>query len=123
MAADYYEVLGVARGASGDEIKAAFRKAALRWHPDRNPGDATAEAKFKEASEAYQVLSDPDRRAHFDRFGTAPQSNGMPDFQQINIEELFSDLLRLTPDDISALVKAHPADMVTAENLMEVAQR
>jgi molecular chaperone DnaJ len=66
---DYYEVLGVARGASEAELKSAFRKLAMQHHPDRNPGDTQAELKFKEINEAYQVLSDPDRRAQYDRFG------------------------------------------------------
>jgi molecular chaperone DnaJ len=66
---DYYEVLGVGREASTDEIKSAYRKAALRHHPDRNPGDKGAEEKFKEAAEAYAVLSDPDKRARYDRYG------------------------------------------------------
>jgi molecular chaperone DnaJ len=68
---DYYEVLGVDRGAGRDEIKAAYRKLAVKYHPDRNPGDKEAEERFKEAAEAYAVLSDPERRAHYDRFGHA----------------------------------------------------
>lgn len=66
---DYYEVLGVARTASGQEIKSAYRRLAVQHHPDRNPGDKEAEEKFKEAAEAYAVLSDADKRARYDRFG------------------------------------------------------
>ena len=69
--ADYYEVLGVSRDASDQELKSAYRKQALKYHPDRNPGDHAAEEKFKEASEAYQVLSDADKRAAYDRYGHA----------------------------------------------------
>ena len=68
---DYYEVLGVARGASEDEIKKAYRKVAMQYHPDRNPGDKEAEAKFKEATEAYEVLRDAQKRARYDQFGHA----------------------------------------------------
>jgi molecular chaperone DnaJ len=68
---DYYEVLGVERGASKEEIKAAYRRIAVKYHPDRNPGDKEAEERFKEAAEAYAVLSDADKRAHYDRFGHA----------------------------------------------------
>ncbi len=66
---DYYEVLGVAKNASDDEIKKAYRKLAMKFHPDRNPDDKTAEEKFKEAKEAYEVLSDGDKRAAYDQFG------------------------------------------------------
>ncbi len=68
---DYYEVLGVARNASEQDIKSAYRKLALQHHPDRNQGDAAAEEKFKEAAEAYAVLSDAEKRARYDRFGHA----------------------------------------------------
>ncbi|MCS6787437.1 MAG: molecular chaperone DnaJ [Thiobacillaceae bacterium] len=68
---DYYEVLGVARGASEDEIKKAFRKLAMKYHPDRNPGDKSAEEKFKEVKEAFDVLSDPNKRAAYDHYGHA----------------------------------------------------
>ena len=68
---DYYEVLGLKKGASEDEIKKAFRKMAMKYHPDRNPGDKTAEEKFKEVNEAYSVLSDPDKKSKYDRFGHA----------------------------------------------------
>lgn len=68
---DYYEVLGVARGASADEIKKAYRKIALQYHPDRNPGNKDAEEHFKEAAEAYDALSNADKRAQYDRFGHA----------------------------------------------------
>lgn len=68
---DYYEVLGVAKGAGEDEIKKAYRKLAMKYHPDKNPGDADAEAKFKEINEAYSVLSDEDKRAKYDQYGHA----------------------------------------------------
>lgn len=91
---DYYESLGVGRSASADEIKKAYRKIALKCHPDRNPGDKTAEERFKEASEAYQVLSDPERRAQYDRFGHAAfdQSAGFGGFSTAGFEEIFGDI-------------------------------
>ncbi len=76
MAKDYYDILGVARDASETEIKKAYRKLAIKFHPDKNPGDKKAEDRFKEAAEAYEVLSDQDKRARYDRFGHAGLGNG-----------------------------------------------
>lgn len=73
---DYYELLGVSRTASADDLKKAYRKLAMQYHPDRNPGDAAAELKFKEISEAYDVLRDDDKRAAYDRFGHAAFEGG-----------------------------------------------
>src|ERR1044071_2791883 len=91
---DFYEVLGVSREASQEEIKKAYRKLALQFHPDRNPGDKAAEEKFKEASAAYQILGDPERRAQYDRFGHAAfeqQGFGGFDFSA-GFEDLFGDI-------------------------------
>ena len=68
---DYYEVLGLGKGASEDEIKKAYRKLAKKYHPDVNPGDQDAEAKFKEVNEAYSILSDQEKKARYDQFGFA----------------------------------------------------
>lgn len=75
---DYYEVLGVDRAATGDDIKRAYRKLAMQFHPDRNPDDAVAEERFKEATEAYTVLADPDKRRRYDRFGHESRGGGGP---------------------------------------------
>ncbi len=104
---DPYEVLGVDRSATQDDIKAAFRKLAAKHHPDRNPGDDGAHERFKQVNAAYQILSDPQRRAAFDRFGAAafdpgggggggasPFQGGMPfDMSELNIDGVFGDLL------------------------------
>jgi molecular chaperone DnaJ len=94
--ADYYEVLGVARDCSEQELKSAYRKQALKYHPDRNPGDRAAEEKFKEASEAYQVLSDADKRAAYDRFGHAGLGaqgfGGNPFAGGVDLGDIFGDL-------------------------------
>ncbi|HVH47233.1 MAG TPA: DnaJ domain-containing protein, partial [Labilithrix sp.] len=74
---DYYEVLGVERTASTDEVRKAYKREALKHHPDRNPGDASAETKFKAVNEAYQVLSDDDKRRIYDQFGHAGLEGGM----------------------------------------------
>lgn len=90
---DYYEVLGVERSADESTLKKAYRKLALKYHPDKNPDNAEAEAKFKEAAEAYSVLSDADKRAQYDRFGHAGVSGagGGGGGYQVNIEDLFGD--------------------------------
>lgn len=78
---DYYEVLGVSRNSSAEEIKKAYRKLALKYHPDRNPGNKDAEEKFKEAAEAYAILSDSEKRAQYDQFGHSLGGGGFPGFQ------------------------------------------
>jgi len=88
---DYYEVLGVERGAGADEIKKAYRRCALKFHPDRNQGDAEAETRFKEAAEAYEVLSDDGKRRRYDQYGHAGLSGGgMHDFSHMGVEDIFS---------------------------------
>jgi molecular chaperone DnaJ len=100
---DYYEILGCVKGASADEIKKAYRKVAMQFHPDRNPGDKAAEEKFKEAAEAYEVLSDADKRAQYDRYGHAGvQGNGrgFGGGSNMNMDDIFSQFGDIFGDDI-----------------------
>jgi molecular chaperone DnaJ len=98
---DYYEVLGLSKGASADEIKKSYRKVAMQYHPDRNPGDKVAEDKFKEAAEAYEVLSDTDKRAQYDRYGHAGLSNnGRGPAGGMNMDDIFSQFGDIFGDDL-----------------------
>jgi molecular chaperone DnaJ len=94
---DYYEVLGVTREASADEIKKAYRQAALKHHPDRNPGDAAAELRFKEATEAYTVLSDEQKRSAYDRFGHQGVRGGF-DFESAGVGDILSQFQEMFSD-------------------------
>ncbi len=90
---DYYEVLGVDKNAGVDDIKRAYRRLAIKYHPDKNPGNKDAEAKFKECAEAYEVLSDPEKRSRYDQFGHAGlQGSGVHDFSRMNVDDIFGAL-------------------------------
>lgn len=101
---DFYEILGIGKTASSDEIKKAYRKVAMQYHPDRNPGDKSAEEKFKEAAEAYEILSDADKKAQYDRYGHAGVSGngrghgGGPG--GMNMEDIFSQFGDVFGDDL-----------------------
>ncbi len=97
---DYYEVLGVSKSSSADEIKKAYRKVAMQYHPDRNPGDKEAEEKFKEAAEAYEVLSDQDKKAKYDRYGHQAFGPGTGGFGGANAEDIFSSFSDIFGDDL-----------------------
>ncbi len=90
MKEDYYDILGVSKGASATEIKKAYRKKALEYHPDKNPGDTKAEEMFKKAAEAYEVLSDPDKKAKYDQFGHAAFEGGGFGGGSMNMDDIFS---------------------------------
>ncbi len=99
---DFYEILGVSKSSTAEEIKKAYRKVAMQYHPDRNPGDKEAEEKFKEAAEAYEVLSDADKKSKYDRFGhqafSGPQGGGFSG--NMNMDDIFSQFGDVFGDDI-----------------------
>jgi curved DNA-binding protein len=106
---DYYQALGVSKGASPDEIKKAFRKLAVKYHPDKNPGDKEAEEKFKEINEAYAVLSDPEKKAQYDRFGSSGfhQRYTQEDiFRGFDVGDMFRDMGFDTDDIFSRIFGA-----------------
>ncbi|HNU58757.1 MAG TPA: DnaJ domain-containing protein, partial [Aquaticitalea sp.] len=90
MKEDYYDILGVSKSASADEIKKAYRKKALQYHPDKNPDDKEAEAMFKKAAEAYEVLSNPDKKARYDQFGHQAFEGGGFGGGGMNMDDIFS---------------------------------
>ena len=104
MKKDFYEILGVTKTASQDEIKKAYRKTAMQYHPDRNPGDKASEEKFKEAAEAYEILSDTDKRAQYDRFGhqafgAGRGGGGFSGGAGMNMDDIFSQFGDIFGDD------------------------
>src|SRR6195952_1550150 len=99
---DYYEILSCTKSSSAEEIKKSYRKVAMQYHPDRNPGDKAAEEKFKEAAEAYEILSDADKRAQYDRFGHSAFSPGRggAGSHGMNMEDIFSQFGDIFGDDV-----------------------
>ena len=104
MKKDFYEILGVSKTSTAEEIKKAYRKVAMQFHPDRNPGDKAAEEKFKEAANAYEILSNTDKKAKYDRYGHAafgPGTSGGTGFGGgMNTEDIFSQFGDIFGDDM-----------------------
>jgi molecular chaperone DnaJ len=103
MSKDYYNILGIDKNASDDQVKKAYRKMAMKYHPDKNGGDTEAESKFKEVAEAYDVLSNPDKKSNYDRFGTTDTNpfGGGGFGHGFNMEDIFSQF----GDVFGALIK------------------
>ena len=90
MKEDYYEILGISKSASAAEIKKAYRKKAIEFHPDKNPGDTSAEAKFKKAAEAYEILGNEEKRSRYDQYGHAAFEGGQGFGGGMNMDDIFS---------------------------------
>ena len=117
MKQDYYEILGVGKNATASEIKKAYRKKAVQNHPDKNPGDKQAEERFKQAAEAYEILSNEDKKAKYDRFGHAAFENGGAGggFGGMNMDDIFSSLVIFSEViSVADLVAALAGDRVRA---------
>ena len=116
---DYYEVLGVNKSASADQIKSAYRKLAVKYHPDKNKGDKASEEKFKEASEAYHVLSNVERKQNYDNFGHAAFENGggggRGGFGNFDFSGSFSDILRIFLVKALVEVEEDQEDLITED--------
>src|SRR5690554_5987940 len=118
MAKSYYDILGVSKNATENEIKSAYRKLAKKYHPDLNPGDKQAAEKFKEVNEAYEILSDPQKRANYDRFGTADPGMGGFDFGNFGGFStgfsgggFFEDIINMFTGDSFERPKRRPSDI------------
>ena len=106
MARDYYDILGLSKSASDSEIKSSYRKLAMKYHPDRNPGDKKAEEKFKEISESYEILKDPQKKAAYDQYGHAAFSQGaggsqvedFRDLELVGFSDIFEDMFGMGGD-------------------------
>ena len=116
---DYYDVLGVEKSASPDQIKAAYRKQAVKYHPDKNKGDKGAEEKFKEASEAYHVLSNSERKQNYDNFGHAAFENGggggRGGFGNFDFSGSFSDIFEDFLEKALVEVEEDQEDLITED--------
>ena len=118
---DYYEVLGVPRNASKEDLKKAYRKVAMKYHPDRNKGDRQAEDKFKEASEAFEVLGDQEKRSRYDQFGHAAEGMGVEwvvseELAEVD-SEMFSEIFSVSSSAVPEVVQP---DAVNAEQIYSI---
>ncbi len=120
MARDYYEILGLSKSASDSEIKSSYRKLAMKYHPDRNPGDKKAEEKFKEISESYEILKDPQKKAAYDQYGHAAFSQGgggspgggFSGFGTGGFSDIFEDMFGMGSDQEEDLICWSDYDMI-----------
>ena len=120
MKVDYYEILQVTKTSSDGEIKTAYRKLAMQFHPDRNPGDKSAEDKFKECSEAYEILCDPQKRQRYDQFGHQGVS-GQHDFSHMDISDIFSMFGEIFGGGIAPSIAGYVAQHYGIQNVLYLA--
>ena len=113
---DYYEILGISKGASASEIKKAYRKMALKYHPDKNPNNKEAEESFKKAAEAYEVLSDSDKKARYDQFGHQAFEGGAGGFGGgMNMDDIFSQFGDIFGGALEAVVVSRALEVKDKE--------